>query len=230
MRQIIISLEINEYMNTFSEFIKHEFEMDYFKELSLFLKDAYTKQIIYPAKEEIFNAFSYTTYQDLKVVIVGQDPYHQPNQAHGLAFSVKPNTPLPKSLVNIFTELVNDTGCVFPYHGSLIPWAKQGVLLLNTILTVEANHPLSHQNKGWEVFTDKVLGLCDQHPSALVFILWGKQAQMKRALINNPKHLILIAPHPSPLSAYHGFFGSKPFSKANTFLNENHRSMIDWSL
>lgn len=217
-------------MNTFSEFIKHEFEMDYFKELSLFLKDAYTNQTIYPLKEEIFNAFSYTSYQDLKVVIVGQDPYHQPNQAHGLAFSVKPNTPLPKSLINIFTELVNDIECPFPNHGSLIPWAKQGVLLLNTILTVEANHPLSHQNKGWETFTDKVLGLCDQHPQALVFILWGKQAQMKRALINNPKHLILMAPHPSPLSAYHGFFGSKPFSKANTFLNENHRSMIDWSL
>jgi uracil-DNA glycosylase len=217
-------------MNNFSEFIKHEFEEDYFKELALFLKEAYLKQTIYPAKEEIFNAFSYSDYQDLKVIIVGQDPYHQPNQACGLAFSVKANTALPKSLINIFTELTTDMGCKFPTQGSLIPWARQGVLLLNTILTVEANKPLSHQNKGWEVFTDKVLKLCDQHPQALVFILWGKQAQMKSDLISNPKHLILKAPHPSPLSAYHGFFGSKPFSKTNTFLKEHNRSLIDWSL
>jgi uracil-DNA glycosylase len=214
----------------FNEIIKGQFEEAYFKKLSSFLKEAYETKTIYPPKEQIFNAFSYFDYNELKVVLIGQDPYHQPHQAHGLCFSVNPGIAFPPSLQNIFKELSDDMGCGLPSSGSLIPWARQGVLLLNTILTVEANHPLSHQNQGWESFTDTILSLCNKHPKPCVFILWGKNAQAKASLITDPKHLILMAPHPSPLSVYRGFYGSKPFSKTNAFLLKNGRKEITWSL
>ncbi|NTW95734.1 MAG: uracil-DNA glycosylase [Erysipelotrichaceae bacterium] len=214
----------------FNEIIKGQFEEAYFKKLSLFLKEAYDSKIIYPPKEQIFNAFSYFDYNELKVILIGQDPYHQPHQAHGLCFSVNPGIDFPPSLQNIFKELSDDLGCIPPRSGSLIPWATQGVLLLNTILTVEANQPLSHQDQGWEIFTDRILSLCNKHPEPCVFILWGKNAQSKASLITDPKHLILMAPHPSPLSVYRGFYGSKPFSKTNAFLLKNGRKEINWCL
>ncbi len=210
--------------------IKAEFEQPYFASLATFLKQAYATQTVYPPKDQLFNAFSYTSYDDLKVVILGQDPYHQPHQAHGLCFSVNPGIPFPPSLQNIFTELVDDVHCDYPSSGSLVPWAKQGVLLLNTVLSVSEGQPLSHQNQGWEIFTDHMLQACNDHPQPLVFLLWGKPAQTKATLITNPQHLILMAPHPSPLSAYRGFFGSKPFSKANAFLTQHGRSPIQWCL
>jgi len=214
----------------FNEIIKGQFEEAYFKKLSLFLKEVYETKTVYPPKDQIFNAFSYFDYNELKVILIGQDPYHQPHQAHGLCFSVNPGIAFPPSLQNIFKELSDDMGCDIPRTGSLIPWAKQGVLLLNTILTVEANQPLSHQNQGWEIFTDRILSLCNKHPKPCVFILWGKNAQSKASLISDPKHLILMAPHPSPLSVYRGFFGSKPFSKTNAFLLKNGRKEINWCL
>ncbi len=214
----------------YSAFIKAQFEQPYFKSLSDFLKTAYETTTVYPPKEQIFNAFSYAAYTELKVILIGQDPYHQAHQAHGLCFSVNPGIEFPPSLQNIFKELTEDIGCPVPSPGSLVPWAKQGVLLLNTILTVEANKPLSHQNQGWETFTDKVLSLANAHPEPCVFLLWGKNAQAKASLITDPKHLILMAPHPSPLSVYRGFFGSKPFSQANAFLKKNGRKEIVWCL
>jgi uracil-DNA glycosylase len=212
------------------DLITQEFEQPYFKSLSVFLKQAYQNTTVYPPKEQVFNAFSYFDYKDLKVILIGQDPYHQPQQAHGLCFSVNPGITFPPSLQNIFKELSDDLGCLPPSSGSLIPWAKQGVLLLNTVLTVEANKPLSHQNKGWETFTDTILSAANAHPEPCVFLLWGKTAQAKAALITDPKHLILFAPHPSPLSVYRGFFGSKPFSQANAFLKQNGRKEIVWCL
>lgn len=212
------------------DLITQEFEQPYFKSLSVFLKQAYQNTTVYPPKEQVFNAFSYFDYQDLKVILIGQDPYHQPQQAHGLCFSVNPGIAYPPSLQNIFKELSDDLGCLPPSSGSLIPWAKQGVLLLNTVLTVEANKPLSHQNKGWETFTDTILSAANAHPEPCVFLLWGKTAQAKAALITDPKHLILFAPHPSPLSVYRGFFGSKPFSQTNAFLKKNGRKEIVWCL
>ncbi len=213
-----------------NEVIKGQFEQPYFKTLSAFLKQAYETSTVYPPKEQIFNAFSYADYADLKVVLIGQDPYHQPHQAHGLCFSVNPGIDFPPSLQNIFKELQDDVGCPQPQSGSLVPWAKQGVLLLNTILTVQANQPLSHQNQGWEIFTDHILTLANAHPEPCVFLLWGKNAQAKASLITDPKHLILMAPHPSPLSVYRGFFGSKPFSLTNAFLKKNGRKEITWCL
>jgi uracil-DNA glycosylase len=214
----------------YTAFIRDQFEQPYFKSLSAFLKTAYETTTVYPPKEQIFNAFSYSEYADLKVILIGQDPYHQPHQAHGLCFSVNPGVEFPPSLQNIFKELTDDIGCPAPTSGSLVPWAKQGVLLLNTILSVEANKPLSHQNQGWETFTDQVLSLANAHPEPCVFLLWGKNAQAKASLISDPKHLILMAPHPSPLSVYRGFFGSKPFSQANAFLKKNGRKEIVWCL
>lgn len=218
------------FQNGWTQFLKDEFEKPYFKELSSFLTQQYSTKIIYPKKEDVFSCFGYTDYNDLKVVILGQDPYHQPNQAHGMCFSVKPKTPFPPSLHNIFKEYSNDLNLPSPESGYLVPWAKEGVLLLNTVLTVEEGKPNSHQNKGWEVFTDEVLKRCNQHPLPVVFVLWGRNAQMKESLIFNNRHLILKAPHPSPLSAYHGFFGSRPFSKANDFLIKNDRSPVNWRL
>jgi len=213
-----------------NEVIKAEFEQPYFKTLSVFLKHAYETYTVYPPKDQIFNAFSYAPYKELKVILIGQDPYHQPHQAHGLCFSVNPTVEFPPSLQNIFKELSDDVGCPTPSSGCLVPWAKQGVLLLNTVLTVEANKPLSHQNQGWEQFTDRILTCANAHPEPCVFLLWGKNAQAKAALITDPKHLILRAPHPSPLSVYRGFFGSKPFTQANAFLKKNGRKEITWCL
>ena len=210
--------------------IKAEFEQPYFAPLAAFLKQAYATQTVYPPKDQLFNAFSYAPYEALKVVILGQDPYHQPHQAHGLCFSVNPGIAFPPSLQNIFTELVDDVHCAYPESGCLIPWAKQGVLLLNTVLSVTENQPLSHQNQGWETFTDHILQACNDHPQPVVFLLWGKPAQAKAALITHPRHLILMAPHPSPLSAYRGFFGSKPFSQTNAFLVQHGRTPIQWCL
>lgn len=218
------------FQNGWTQFLKEEFEKPYFKELSAFLSKEYSEKTIYPKKEDVFSCFGYTDYDDLKVVILGQDPYHQPNQAHGMCFSVKPKTPFPPSLQNIFKEYCNDLNLPYPEVGYLVPWAREGVLLLNAVLTVEEGKPNSHQNKGWEVFTDEVLKRCNQHPLPVVFILWGRNAQMKEPLITQKHHLILKAPHPSPLSAYHGFFGSRPFTKSNDFLIKMNRSPINWRL
>ncbi len=215
--------------NQWDTFLKAEFNEAYFKKLSVFLSEQYHRKTIYPKKEEVFSAFAYTDYPDVKVVILGQDPYHQPNQAHGLSFSVKPDVIIPPSLKNIYKELVDDLKIDEPSNGCLIPWAKQGVLLLNAVLTVERNHANSHRNQGWEFFADHVISKCDEHLEPIVFILWGRNAQKKEHLIKNPKHLIIKNVHPSPLSVYQGFFGSKPFSRANSFLLANNRQPIDWS-
>ncbi len=212
------------------DFLKKEFEKEYFKELASFLSVEYIDKVVFPKKEDVFSAFGYTNIEDTKVVIVGQDPYHQPNQAHGLSFSVKPQVPLPPSLRNIFKELVDDCQVAFPNNGYLVPWAKQGVMLLNNVLTVEYNKPNSHKNKGWEQFSDCVIEELNNQEKAIMFILWGKNAQEKRRLITNPLHGVIENVHPSPLSAHRGFFKSQPFSKTNTFLQQHHRSMIDWSL
>lgn len=179
---------------------------------------------------DIFNALHYTPFHKVKVVILGQDPYHGPNQAHGLSFSVKPGVPAPPSLKNIFKELHDDLGCTIPNHGHLVHWAKQGVLLLNTVLTVRQGQPQSHRGKGWENFTTRVIELLNEKDSPVVYILWGASAQAKQALIDTSKHFILKAPHPSPLSAHRGFFGSKPFSKTNRILEQQGQDPIDWQI
>ena len=178
----------------------------------------------------IFNALHYTSYADTKVLILGQDPYHEPGQAHGLSFSVQPNVPPPPSLVNIFKELETDLGCTVPNNGCLEPWARQGVLLLNTVLTVQAHRANSHRDKGWEIFTDKIISLLNQREKPVAFILWGSPARRKKAMITNPQHFIVESPHPSPLSAYRGFFGSRPFSKVNKFLESVGEEPINWQL
>lgn len=212
------------------EFLTNEFKQDYFVKMSDALKDIYTKATIYPSKKDIFNAFAYTPLDQIKVVILGQDPYHQPNQAHGLCFSVNPGIPFPPSLNNIFKELVDDMACATPRSGSLVKWAKQGVFLLNTYLSVEESKPLSHSKLGWEIFTDHVLQQLNSQDQVIVFILWGNKAQQKASFLNNPRHHILKAPHPSPLSAYQGFFGSKPFSKTNQYLISQGLDPIEWCL
>jgi uracil-DNA glycosylase len=223
-------LSIAQLENDWSQIIGKEFEKDYFKSLNDFLKIEYQTQIIYPEKNDIFNAFRYTPFSSLKVVLIGQDPYHGPGQAHGLSFSVKPGIPAPPSLVNIYKELHDDMGIQIPKHGYLKNWAEQGVLLLNTVLTVRAGEAHSHRSKGWETFTDQVIRSINDRQDPVVFWLWGKPAQDKAKLITNPKHLILMAPHPSPLSVYRGFYGSKPFSKTNDFLLANGKAPIDWTL
>ncbi len=215
--------------NSWNEFLEYEFKQKYFIELATFLKQQYANKTVYPKKEEVFSAFAYHGIEETKVVIVGQDPYHQPNQAHGLSFSVKPQTPPPPSLQNIFKELVDDMNISQPSSGHLVFWAKQGVMLLNAVLTVEYNKPTSHQNKGWEVFSDQVIRVLNQQVNPSVFILWGKNAQKKIPLITNKRHLVITNVHPSPLSAYRGFFKSKPFSQTNDFLVSNNRKPIDWS-
>lgn len=215
--------------NSWNEFLENEFKQEYFIKLASFLKQQYDSKIVYPKKEEVFSAFAYHGIEETKVVIVGQDPYHQPNQAHGLSFSVKPQVPPPPSLQNIFKELVDDMNIPRPSSGYLISWAKQGVMLLNAVLTVEHNKPTSHQNKGWEQFSDQVIRVLNQQSNPIVFVLWGKNAQKKTPLITNNKHLIITNVHPSPLSAHRGFFKSKPFSQTNDFLVSNNRKPIDWS-
>ena len=209
-------------------YIGEELEKDYFKKLSQFLMLEYERETIFPKKEDIFNAFHYTPYEETKVVILGQDPYHGPNQAHGFSFSVKPNVAIPPSLRNIFKELNADLDIPIPNHGFLVNWANQGVLLLNTVLTVRAHQANSHRGKGWEMFTDEVIKVLNERKQPIVFILWGKNAQDKKAMIDSRKHFILEAPHPSPLSAHRGFFGSKPFSKTNQFLQSIGKEPINW--
>ncbi|WP_338752092.1 uracil-DNA glycosylase [Bacillus sp. FJAT-52991] len=216
--------------NDWAELLHEEFEQPYYLKLREFLKEEYATNIIYPNMYDIFNAFHLTPYQEIKVVILGQDPYHGPNQAHGLSFSVQPGIPFPPSLRNIFKELSHDLGCEIPTNGSLIPWAKQGVLLLNTVLTVRQGEANSHRGKGWERFTDQVISCINKREQPVVFILWGRPAQKKLELIDQSKHKIIQAPHPSPLSASRGFFGSHPFSKANDFLQELGETPINWCL
>ncbi len=216
--------------NDWNDILSGEFEKPYYLALQQFLKSEYQQGTIYPDKNDIFNAFNYTRFDNLKVVLLGQDPYHGPGQAHGLSFSVKPDVPAPPSLVNIFKEMHDDLGIDIPKHGYLKHWAEQGVLLLNTVLTVRASDANSHRGKGWEMFTDEVIRSINKRTDPVVFWLWGKPAQSKAALITNPNHLILKAPHPSPLSVYRGFWGSKPFSKTNAFLLENGKAPIDWTL
>ena len=212
------------------EALKDEFKKDYYKQLFEKVNEEYRTRLIFPPANDIFNAFHLTPLKDVKVVILGQDPYHNENQAHGLSFSVKPEVEIPPSLVNIYKELQDDLGCTIPGHGYLVKWAKQGVLMLNTVLTVRAHQANSHRGIGWEEFTDAAIRVLNTQDRPIVFILWGRPAQMKKAMLNNPKHLILEAPHPSPLSSYRGFFGSRPFSKTNQFLEANGVEPIDWQI
>lgn len=214
--------------NHWDELLKEEFQMPYFQDLMKFVKEEYKNKTIYPKQNEVFNAFRYTDFDNVKVVILGQDPYHGPNQAEGLSFSVKDEVLKPPSLQNIFKELESDLGIPFPEHNSLKNWAKQGVLLLNAVLTVEEHKPTSHKEKGWETFTDDVIKIINEKETPVVFILWGSYARNKRSLITNPIHYIIESPHPSPFSARNGFFGSKPFSKTNKFLKEHNIKEIDW--
>ena len=216
--------------NDWSFYLEPEFEKDYYLKLRKFLIAEYRTRTIYPDMYDIFNALHMTSYADTKVVILGQDPYHGPGQAHGLSFSVKPGIQPPPSLQNIFKELRDDLGCRIPDHGHLAKWAEQGVLLLNTVLTVRAGEPNSHKNMGWETFTDKVMEILNQKPEPVVFLLWGSHAQQKAGLITNPRHVLIRSPHPSPLSAHRGFFGSRPFSRANEALRRTGQTEIDWQL
>lgn len=216
--------------NDWLEPLKPEFAKPYYKRLYTKVMEEYQRYRIFPDANDIFNAFDFTPLHKVKVVILGQDPYHGVGQAHGLCFSVKPGTEIPPSLVNIYKELRDDCGCYVPNNGYLKKWADQGVLLLNTVLTVRAHQANSHRDIGWEEFTDAAIRILDQQDRPMVFILWGRPAQMKKAMLHNPMHLILQAPHPSPLSAGRGFFGSRPFSRANKFLKEHGVEPIDWQI
>ncbi len=213
-----------------TKLLKKEMEKSYYQELQKFIENEYNDNKIYPHREEIFTALERTGYQQTKVVILGQDPYHGAGQAHGLSFSVKPGTTLPPSLRNIFKELHEDLGCPIPDQGHLISWADQGVLLLNTVLTVQEGMPNSHKGKGWERFTDHIINLLNKREKPVIFIMWGKQAREKLKLVTSSQHHIIQSPHPSPFAARKGFFGSKPFSKANAILDSLNEEQIDWSL
>jgi uracil-DNA glycosylase len=215
--------------NDWDTVLDGEFEKEYYLKLRNFLIGEYQSQIIFPSMHDIFNSLKYTAYQDIKAVILGQDPYHEPNQAHGLCFSVKRGVPKPPSLVNIFKELESDMGIAPPEHGCLEDWAKQGVLLLNTVLTVRRGQANSHKGKGWETFTDRVIELLNEREKPMVFLLWGANAKAKTELITNKQHLILTAPHPSPLSAHNGFFGCRHFSKTNEFLSQ-YGDAVEWKI
>lgn len=216
--------------NDWDELLKDEFQKEYYLKLRQFLIKEYSTKTVYPDMYKIFEALKLTPYKDVKVVILGQDPYPGEGQAHGLAFSVQKGVPIPPSLLNIFKELADDLNCYIPNNGYLEPWAKQGVLLLNTSLTVVANQPNSHRNKGWEIFTDKIIQLLNQKETPVAFLLWGNNAKSKAKYITNPKHLVLTAAHPSPLSADRGFFGCRHFSKTNKFLRENGLPEINWQI
>lgn len=207
-----------------------EFRKPYYAKLYQTVMSEYQSRQIFPAADDIFNAFSFTPLSNVKAVILGQDPYHNDGQAHGLCFSVKPDVDIPPSLVNIYNELRDDLGCYVPNHGYLKKWADQGVLLLNTVLTVRAHQANSHRGIGWEEFTDAAIRVLNEQERPIVFILWGRPAQTKKAMLTNPNHLILEAPHPSPLSAYRGFFGSRPFSQTNNFLKSHGIEPIDWQI
>ena len=207
-----------------------EFKKPYYAKLYKTIREEYSTKQIFPPADEIFTAFEMTPLSDVKVVIIGQDPYHGDGQAHGLCFSVKPDVETPPSLMNMYKELNSDLGCYIPNNGYLTKWAKQGVLLLNTVLTVRAHQANSHRGIGWEEFTDAAIRILNEQDRPIVYLLWGKPAQTKKAMLNNPKHLILEAPHPSPLSAYRGFFGCQHFSKTNEFLKANGLEPIDWQI
>ncbi|MFE4351173.1 uracil-DNA glycosylase [Peribacillus butanolivorans] len=210
--------------------LEEEFKKNYYQELREFIKQEYSQYVIHPNQDDIFNALQFTSYKKVKVVILGQDPYHGPDQAHGLSFSVKPEVRIPPSLRNIFKELQSDLGCEVSDNGSLVEWADQGVLLLNTVLTVREGEAHSHRGKGWEIFTNQVIRLLNDRQKPVVFILWGRPAQTKIPLIDESRHKIITSVHPSPLSATRGFFGSKPFSKTNQLLKEMGESPIDWEI
>ena len=210
--------------------ISGEFRKPYYAQLFHFIKQEYSTHVVFPPADEIFNAFHFTPLSQVKVVILGQDPYHNYGQAHGLCFSVKKGVEIPPSLANIYQELHDDLGCKIPEHGCLTKWARQGVLMLNTVLTVRAHQAHSHRDIGWEEFTDAAIRALNKEDRPIVFILWGAPAQRKAVMLDNPAHLILKAPHPSPLSAFRGFFGSRPFSKANAFLREHGEAEIDWQI
>lgn len=210
--------------------LDEEIKKDYYVKLLEWVKNEYKHKNIFPKKEDVFNALVYTSYENTKTVILGQDPYPNIGQGMGLSFSVNEGVPLPKSLQNIFQELQSDLGCKKPKHGSLRKWAEQGVLLLNTSLTVEEGKPNSHQNKGWEIFTDRIISLVNEKKDPVVFILWGNNARSKKKLITNSHHLIIESAHPSPLSASRGFMGSKPFSRTNNFLVSKNIKPIDWQI
>ncbi|OOM16649.1 uracil-DNA glycosylase [Clostridium saccharobutylicum] len=216
--------------NDWKNYLDSEFKKDYYIKLKKFLVNEYNSKVIYPNMYDLFNALHFTPYSKVKVVILGQDPYHGPNQAHGLSFSVNPGVKTPPSLINIYKELHTDLGCYIPNNGYLKKWADQGVLLLNTVLTVRAGEANSHRNKGWEDFTTRVIQILNDKETPIVFILWGNNAISKEKLITNPKHLIIKSVHPSPLSASRGFFGSKPFSKTNDFLIKTNQTPIDWQI
>jgi uracil-DNA glycosylase len=210
--------------------VAEEMQRPYYRELLTRLAEEYSKHTVYPDMDHIFQAINWTPYDNVKVVILGQDPYHGAGQAHGLSFSVQPGVKKPPSLQNIFKELRSDLGCEIPNNGNLEHWAKQGVLLLNAVLTVREGQPNSHRKLGWEKFTDRIIAALGQRERPLVFILWGRHAQEKAALINRERHLILASAHPSPLSAHNGFFGSRPFSRANEFLKSTGQTEIDWQI
>ncbi len=211
--------------------LEPEFRKPYYAQLYRFVRQEYHEHVVYPPSEDIFNAFHLTPLHEVKVLILGQDPYHGEHQAHGLCFSVEESQPeIPPSLVNIYKELHDDLGCKIPNNGCLTKWADQGVLLLNTVLTVRAHQANSHQGRGWEQFTDAVIRAVNEQDRPIVYLLWGRPAQSKIPMLTNPKHLVLTAPHPSPLSAYRGFFGCRHFSKANAFLSEHGVEPIDWQI
>ena len=216
--------------NRWDEILADEFKKDYYLNLREFLKQEYGRYTVYPPMNDIFNSLRYADYDNIKVVIIGQDPYHEPNQAHGLAFSVKKGCPIPPSLKNIYAELEADLGIPPCPHGELTEWAKQGVLLLNNALTVRRGQANSHRGKGWEYLTDRIIQCVNEKSDPVVYLLWGANAKEKTKIINNPRHLILTAAHPSPLSAYNGFFGCRHFSKTNKFLEDNGVEPVDWRL
>lgn len=216
--------------NDWDQILSEEFEKEYYLKLREFLKQEYRGSVVHPSMYDIFNALKYTAWKDARVVILGQDPYHEPNQAHGLSFSVKKGVPKPPSLKNIFKELEQDLGIAPPDHGCLEEWARRGVVLLNTVLTVRQGQANSHKGKGWETFTDAVIRALNKREAPLVFLLWGSHARAKADLIDNPTHLILQAAHPSPLSAHNGFWNCRHFSQANTFLQDQYGEGIDWAL
>ena len=216
--------------NDWANYLNDEFEKDYYKKLSQALKEEYKRATVYPDMDNIFNALHLTPYAETKVLILGQDPYHGPGQAHGLSFSVREGIPFPPSLRNMLKELKEDLGIPMPNHGCLEKWAKQGVLLLNSVLTVREGEPNSHKKLGWQIFTDRVIEALNEREQPIVFILWGKHAQEKLPMIDQKRHFVLKAPHPSPLSASRGFFGSRPYSTCNEFLRNNGITEIDWAL
>lgn len=214
-----------------AQVLDDEFHKPYYKNLYLFVREEYGKRVVYPPADDIFNAFHFTPLSKVKVLLLGQDPYHNEHQAHGMSFSVLPDQrEIPPSLQNIYQELHDDLGCTIPNHGYLTKWAEQGVLMLNTLLTVRAHQAFSHKGIGWEQFTDAAIDAVNKQDRPIVYLLWGSPAQKKAAMLNNPQHLILKSPHPSPLSAYRGFFGCRHFSQANAFLEAHGETPIDWQI